>query len=84
MRLATRQQWLSYLVALRFAAVLGAVFGALAGPVLFKPALTGALFGAIGGVVDSTAGMAFIGAAEIFPAHALAARWYACRSSSAC
>jgi len=66
MRLATRHQWLSYAVALRFAAVLGAAFGALAGPVLFKPAHTGALFGAISGVVDFTAGMAFIGAAEIF------------------
>jgi adenylate cyclase len=66
MRLATRHQWLSYAVALRFAAVLGAAFGALAGPVLFKPAHTGALFGALSGVVDFVVGMAFIGAAEIF------------------
>ena len=66
MRLATRQQWLSYLVALRFAAVLGGVFGLVAGAVMLKPPLTGALAGMVSGVVDFTTGMAFIGASEIF------------------
>ena len=62
----TRQQWLSYAVALRFAAILGGFFGVAAGAVMIKPPLAGALFGFISGVVDFTVGMAFIGAAEIF------------------
>jgi adenylate cyclase len=66
MRFATRHQWISYGVALRFAAVMGAVFGVMAGAAMIKPPLAGALFGAIAGAVDFTFGMAFIGAAEIF------------------
>jgi adenylate cyclase len=66
MRFATRHQWLSYGVALRFAAILGGAFGVTAGAVMIKPPLAGALFGFISGVVDFTVGMAFIGAAEIF------------------
>ena len=66
MRIATRQQWHSYLIALRFGAVMGAVFGVMAGAAMIKPPLAGALFGAIAGAVDFTFGMAFIGAAEIF------------------
>jgi len=66
MRLATRQQWLSYAVALRFALVMGAVFGMLAGAAMIKPPLAGALLGALAGAIDFTFGMAFIGAAEIF------------------
>ena len=66
MRLATRQQWLSYAIALRFAAVLGGLFGIAAGAVMIKPPLAGALFGFFAGVVDFTFGMALIGAAEIF------------------
>jgi adenylate cyclase len=66
MRFATRHQWLSYGVALRFAAILGGAFGVTAGAVMIKPPLAGALFGFISGVVDFTVGMAFIGAVEIF------------------
>jgi adenylate cyclase len=66
MRLATRQQWQSYGVALRLAVILGGSFGIVAGAVMLKPPLAGALFGFISGVVDFTVGMAFIGAAEIF------------------
>jgi adenylate cyclase len=66
MRLATRQQWWSYGVALRLAAVLGAGFGLAAGAVMLRPPLAGALTGMLSATVDFTAGMAFIGAAEIF------------------
>jgi len=66
MRFATRPQWLSYLIALRLAAILGAGFGIAAGAVMLKPPLAGALFGLVSGVVDFTVGMAFIGAADIF------------------
>lgn len=66
MRIATRRHWQDYGSALRFAAVLGAGFGATAGAVMLKPPLAGAFFGALSGVADFTAGMALIGAAEIF------------------
>ena len=66
MRLATRSQWLSYAVALRFAAIMGGFFGAAAGAAMIKPPLAGALIAGVTGVVDFTVGMAFIGAAEIF------------------
>ncbi|MCC6209626.1 MAG: adenylate/guanylate cyclase domain-containing protein [Burkholderiales bacterium] len=60
------RQWRMYGVALRFAAILGAAFGVGAGAVMFKPPLAGAAVGLISGVADFTAGMALIGAAEIF------------------
>lgn len=66
MRVATRQQWFSYAVRLRFAAILGGFFGFVAGAVMLKPPLAGALYGLASGVVDFTVGMAFIAAAEIF------------------
>lgn len=66
MRLATRRHWQDYGVALRSGAVLGGAFGAVAGAATVKPPLTGALFGCLSGAVDFTAGMALIGAAEIF------------------
>jgi adenylate cyclase len=65
-RFATRQQWHSYLIALRFAAVMGGFFGITAGAWMLKPPLMGALAGMASGVVDFVTGMAFIGAAEIF------------------
>jgi adenylate cyclase len=66
MRLATRRHWQDYGVALRSAVVLGGVFGAIAGAATIEPPLTGALFGFFSGAVDFTAGMALVGAAEIF------------------
>lgn len=66
MRLATPRHWENYGSALRFAAILGAIFGVTAGAVMLKPPLAGAFFGFVSAVTDFTAGMAFIGAAEIF------------------
>ena len=66
MRLATWRHWQNYGSALRFAAILGTLFGVTAGAVMLKPPLAGALFGFVSAVADFTVGMAFIGAAEIF------------------
>jgi adenylate cyclase len=51
---------------LRFAAVIGVVFGSMAGALQLRPALAGALFGAMGATVDICTMMAFIGGAEVF------------------
>ena len=61
-----RSHWQEYGAAIRFAAKLGLAFGIAAGAVVIKPPLTGALFGALSGVTDFAAGMALIGAIEIF------------------
>jgi len=61
-----RRHWREYGAAIRFAAVLGGVFGIAAGAVMIKPPLSGALFGFISATADFVAGMALIGAAEIF------------------
>lgn len=66
MRLATRRQWEIFGGSLRFAAILGAVFGMAVGAVVLKPPLLGAALGACSGVLDATAMMALIGGAEIF------------------
>ncbi len=55
-----------YGAALRFAVVLGAVFGTAAGAVMLEPPLRGALFGFLSSVFDSFVLMALIGAMEIF------------------
>lgn len=61
-----RRHWQEYGAAVRFAAILGLVFGVAAGAVVIKPPLTGALFGALSGVTDFATVMALIGAFEIF------------------
>ena len=61
-----RRHWREYGAAIRFAAILGLVFGIVAGAAVLKPPLMGALFGAVSAVTDFTAGMAMIGAIEIF------------------
>lgn len=65
-RVATPRQWERYRAALRLGAVIGTVFGAIAGGMLLQPPLAGALFGALAGFFDLVAGMAVIGGAEIF------------------
>jgi adenylate cyclase len=62
----SRQQWLAYGAALRFAAILGGVFGPVAGAVMFQPPLGGALFGFLSAVSDTVLMMALIGGAELF------------------
>jgi len=76
-RIATPRQWQSYRVALRSAAVMGAVFGLAAGAATIKPPLVGAVFGLLSGLVDFTAGMACIGAMEIFLPRTRFGRWMA-------
>lgn len=61
-----RRQWRDYGAAIRLAAVLGLAFGLAAGAAVLRPPLAGALFGAVSAVTDFTAGMALIGALEIF------------------
>jgi len=61
-----RRHWQEYGAAIRFATKLGLAFGIAAGTVVIRPPLAGALFGAISGVTDFAAGMAMIGAIEIF------------------
>ena len=61
-----RRHWREYGAAIRFAAILGLVFGIVAGAAVLKPPLMGALFGAVSAVTDFAAGMAMIGAIEIF------------------
>lgn len=51
---------------LRFAAVMGVVFGLAAGAVQLRPPLAGALFGALSATVDICTMMALIGGAEVF------------------
>jgi adenylate cyclase len=54
------------MAAIRFAAILGLVFGVAAGAAVIKPPLTGALFGGVSAVTDFSTGMALIGANEVF------------------
>jgi adenylate cyclase len=61
-----RRQWREYGAAIRFASILGLAFGLAAGATLIRPPLAGALFGAVSAVTDFVAGMALIGALEIF------------------
>ena len=61
-----RRHWHEYGAAVRLEAILGLAFGLAAGAVVIKPPLAGALFGAVSGVTDFVAGMALIGALEIF------------------
>jgi adenylate cyclase len=77
MRLATPRHWENYRSALRFAVVLGAAFGTVAGALMLKPPLAGALFGLGSSIVDSSAMMALIGGAEIFLPRTRFGRWLA-------
>lgn len=61
-----RRHWTEYFAAIRFAAYLGLLFGLAAGAAMIRPPLMGALLGALSGVTDFVAGMAVIGALEIF------------------
>jgi adenylate cyclase len=61
-----RRHWREYGAAIRFAAILGLAFGVAAGAVVLKPPLMGALFGAVSATTDMVAGMAMIGAIELF------------------
>lgn len=65
-RVFTRRQWLMYGGGLRFAAVLGVVFGVTAGAMLLEPPLVGAVFGAASTTIDICVMMALIGGAEVF------------------
>ena len=53
--MSRRHQWLVYGVSMRFAVLLGAIFGVFAGAAAFSPPLAGAALGAL-----STAIYAFI------------------------
>ena len=61
-----RRHWREYGATIRFAAILGLVFGIVAGAAVLKPPLMGALLGAVSAVTDFTAGMTIIGVIEIF------------------
>lgn len=61
-----RRHWREYGATIGFAALLGLVFGLVAGAAVLKPPLMGALFGAASAVTDFTVGMTVIGAIEIF------------------
>ena len=61
-----RSHWREYGAAIRFAAILGTVFGVAAGATVITPPLTGALFGAVSATTDMVVGMAMIGAVELF------------------
>lgn len=61
-----RRHWQEYGAAIRFAAILGFLFGVSAGALVISPPLTGALFGAVSAMTDMAVGMAVIGAIEIF------------------
>jgi adenylate cyclase len=60
------RQWRVYGSAVRFALVMGLIFGTSSGAVMLKPTLFGAVFGAISAMVDFSLVMALIGVAEIF------------------
>jgi adenylate cyclase len=72
--LASRRLWLSFGSAMRFALVMGVVFGLSAGAVALKPPLVGAVFGLLSACMDFALMMAAIGAFEIFGLRTAAGR----------
>jgi adenylate cyclase len=66
MRPGLKRQWQVYGRAIRFAAVLGAVFGAAIGAASFKPLLLGAAFAGLSAIVYAVILMGSLGAVEIF------------------
>lgn len=62
----SRRQWRIFVASQIFAALMGAVFGLIAGGMMIKPPLLGAAVVALSAVVDSVAMMTFIGGTEIF------------------
>jgi adenylate cyclase len=61
-----RHQWLVFGVSMRFAVLLGAVFGVFAGAASFQPPLAGAAFGALSTAIYAFVLMGLLGGAEIF------------------
>ena len=61
-----RRQWRVYASAVRYAVIMGVVFGSTAGSLLIEPPLMGALFGVASATLDFSLMMAVIGAMEIF------------------
>ena len=64
--LVISRRWQVYGSALRFALILGAVFGAAAGAAAFKPMWQGAALGGLSAMVYAFTLMAVLGGAEIF------------------
>ena len=75
MRFATPRLWERYFIALRSAAVLGALLGMVVGAAALEPPLLGAVVGALSGLTDAVALMVPSGAMELFLPRTPPGRW---------